>query len=641
MNISGIFKNMLKIFIICWSVLCIGISQPMAQYFTPEQERALETQAERNKDVKAWYNEKRKALNIQHPTAEEKKLIEDGKREWAEKSRTMTRNEFKNAYNEWLKQKKAWVSLDPATSSDADVRAADSADYVYSEIDDYAADLEGQVKENRNPEPETTGEPEKFEDLPIQSTPTTQNTNVQEVPAAQTTPAATVVPEAPANLTQTVTINDNGNITQETNTGMVKPMAGGVEIPTAEPTKKADDDKKPEETKPADDATKKEETEPIVSYTGIYNDRQMFPDVMAVHCTMNAADVVKDMSRLEGCIRKYVTEMNNANASEALEGKKEYNRLRYSAMIDLFTIGIKKAAAVNGYEDAMNNYAESSANSSTEFDAEAVASNTIAFSTDVQNSIRELAGEVLKLEAINGFGNVDPNALGEEEKSEKAKNVEEYAAQTSSGTTQVETTVEIGGDEEIDAEGEELDEVVVTGNLNAKEYIGKFREMSDSRLAQQRAQYESIINDPTANEEMKKEAENMLRYVEYIEEERNGSAETAPEPQNNTPPATENQTTQPTQTTPKTELVDESDPVARDLMGRSDADLNSLYQDVQRDQDELSTTIFKMKQIKEKWQKQNKWTEEDEKQLNQQIAEYKDMQEYQKSIEKELKRRGK
>jgi hypothetical protein len=87
--------------------------------------------------------------------------------------------------------------------------------------------------------------------------------------------------------------------------------------------------------------------------------------------------------------------------------------------------------------------------------------------------------------------------------------------------------------------------------------------------------------------------------------------------------------------------IDPNDRVAQRLMEASDDDLKHFYESTEREINELSSTIFQMKQIKENWQKQNKWKEEDEKQLSQKQFEYNDMQEYLKKIKAEMERRKK
>lgn len=500
MDISIIYKNLLKVFVICLSVVCLNVTRVAAESglgLSPEMQA-----------VRTWFEQKMQTLKIQHPTAEEKRQIEAAKKEWDEKSKTMTDDEYQAAYEAWDDSSSAaWAKLNPATSSDADVIAADSADYVLSEVEVYARYLGGQVKPESKKESEPNVE-ESLEEVATDGTETSPTYGDEQIPT-----------EVPVTVTQTVTQNKDGKITQETTSNSVKGGAGGASVPTADEGDgvKTDDVKVEDKNKEED---KKEDEKKEAEYTGIYKDHQLIPDAMATHCEMNAEDVVKDMSRLEGCIRRYITEMNNDNALDASDGKKIFNVLRFNVLSDAMKKGIAKAAAVNGYEDAMNNYAEASANAETKFDSEANISNTLAFATDVQNSIRDLYVESLRIEAVNGFEEVDPSAFADEEKSEKAKTVEEKEGKSVSNLTTVETTVQVGEEDAVD--GGELAETNVTGNANAKEYISKFREMSDSKLAQQKAQYESILNDSAATEDMKKEAENMLRYVEYIEEERKG-----------------------------------------------------------------------------------------------------------------------
>ena len=571
MSISAIYKNLLKVSIICLAAISVN---HIAFAYDENLPKMVQYQ-----------------LNYLDPSGNNKSLDEN--KQAAQESSNEDLAKMIKEQTKALKYLEEYLNGDDEDDGHASKLKPEQLAAVQAMIDKYKESISyaKEVQQNGTNQPkatvedeETGGEPEKFEDIPIgdstTSTPADATTATAEAPASSGA-GPVITPDVPTNITQTVTQNNNGNITQETTSNSVQSTGGaGIGTTADEGDGKAKSDEEQADNAQNNDNKKEEEkAKEEVKYSGMYKDHQLIPDAMAVHCEMNAEDVVKDMSRLEGCIRKYVTDMHNGNASEAAEGKQVYNVLRFNVLSDALKKGIAKAAAVNGYETAMNNYAEASANAETQFDSEANISNTLAFATDVQNSIRDLYVESLRIEAINGFGEVDPASFADEEKSEKAKSVEESEKKSDSNVTNVDTTVEIGGD------GEEVD----TGG---------------------------------ADEDVTEGAE-----IPEGTEVAGGDAQTGGE-----------------DATPQTrtvEPVDENDPVAKELAGRSDEDLKDLYKDVQRDQEELSDTIFKLKQIKEKWQKQNKWTEDEEKSLQAKIKEYKEMQDYQKSIEKELNRRGK
>ena len=196
----------------------------------------------------------------------------------------------------------------------------------------------------------------------------------------------------------------------------------------------------------AEDTTTKPQTTPAetkapdVHYTGIYKDRQLIPNIMAIHCKMNAEDVVKDISKLDTCIRQYINEMNNEDSGVAQEGRKDFNTMRLSVINDMLSTSITKSASIKGYEETLNKYAEANTNTDTEFDTETALSNTIAFSTDIKNSLRELFIEVLKYEVISGMGVMTPDFFEDTEEEAAAKEDKNTKGDTPSATPNSQTT---------------------------------------------------------------------------------------------------------------------------------------------------------------------------------------------------------
>ena len=175
----------------------------------------------------------------------------------------------------------------------------------------------------------------------------------------------------------------------------------------------------------ADDANKTKQSttpqkEPDVQYTGVYQDRQLIPNIMAIHCKMNAEDVAKDLNKLEGCLRQYIKEMNNEDVMVAQEGRKDYETMVYSVLNDLLAASMTKAAAVNGFETSMKEYVDATNDKSdTKFSTETALTDTLAFSTDIKNHLRDLYVEAIKYEVVKNIGVITPDAF--EDDTEESK----------------------------------------------------------------------------------------------------------------------------------------------------------------------------------------------------------------------------
>lgn len=159
-----------------------------------------------------------------------------------------------------------------------------------------------------------------------------------------------------------------------------------------------------------------QQKEPDVQYTGVYQDRQLIPNIMAIHCKMNAEDVAKDLNKIETCLRQYIKEINNKDLMVAQNGKKDYDTLLYGVLNDLLSASITKAAAVDGFEAEMKEHVDATGNKSdTKFSTETALANTIAFSTDIKNHLRDLYVESTKFTVIKNIGVITPEAFGDED----------------------------------------------------------------------------------------------------------------------------------------------------------------------------------------------------------------------------------
>ena len=249
-------------------------------------------------------------------------------------------------------------------------------------------------------------------------------------------------------MTTNTRINDNGNVTETTDSSTftvndgVGTTGGNGTTPTVDlssiPTSGVtgfttppnivltDEElaklkEKTDKVQAEEDAKKREEL--LKQYTGLYNGRQILPDIMARHCMIKGEEVAKDVSLYINCIKQYVSEMNSSNAAAKAKAQEEFEILRYKGLLDAASNAMTKSQSVLNYENTMNEYNKADQEMQTEFDDNHALMATMSFVTDVLNSFRELQAEQLKYLAINGIVNVDPAVVlaDEEEEEEEEK----------------------------------------------------------------------------------------------------------------------------------------------------------------------------------------------------------------------------
>ena len=226
------------------------------------------------------------------------------------------------------------------------------------------------------------------------------------------------------NVTQTTTTNENGEEITVTETSTYT-----VEDPTGTPTTETSDgsdvigDGTNEETTTTEPKTEEKKEEDLSQYTGLYNGRYILPDIMARHCRIKGEDVAKDVSLYVNCIKKYVADMNNENATAKAEAEKEFEILRYKTLLDAASNAMTKSQSILNYEETMNKYNSADQEAQTEFDDNHALIATMSFMIDVMNSFRELQVEQLKYLAINGIVDIDPAiVMANEEEEDKSSN---------------------------------------------------------------------------------------------------------------------------------------------------------------------------------------------------------------------------
>lgn len=227
------------------------------------------------------------------------------------------------------------------------------------------------------------------------------------------------------NVTQTTTTNKNGVEETVTETSTYKVDGPSETSPEAESKENDDttnDNKETTSSGQKTGAETKKEDEDLSQYTGLYNGRYILPDIMARHCRIKGEDVAKDVSLYVDCIKKYVADMNNENATAKAEAEKEFEILRYKTLIDAASNAMVKTQSILNYEETMNKYNSADQEAQTEFDDNHALIATMSFMIDVINSFRELQAEQLKYLAINGIVDIDPAIVMAEEEEEKENN---------------------------------------------------------------------------------------------------------------------------------------------------------------------------------------------------------------------------
>lgn len=230
--------------------------------------------------------------------------------------------------------------------------------------------------------------------------------------------------------TTTKTITNEGE-TVETKTGDLASLgASGTEAAAdAAATEQASQGaEEAAEKAKEEEKQKEEEKEDLSKYTGLYNDRHIMPDEMAKHCRITGEEVAKDPEKFIKCIKQYVSEMNNPNATAKAEAEREYEMLKYKFLTDAGATAINKSATVNNNEDVVNGISSAQGDGRTESDDNKGIMASILIATNVMNDVRELLVEQLKYDVVSGIGDIDPAIIMENEEPKEEKKDEEKSA---------------------------------------------------------------------------------------------------------------------------------------------------------------------------------------------------------------------
>lgn len=172
-------------------------------------------------------------------------------------------------------------------------------------------------------------------------------------------------------------------------------------------------------SKKAEDATK---------YTGVFNDRQIVPNSMAIYCKTNAEDMVKERKKLYDCINLIAQKINDTDTAVRDENRLRYDEIRYEELKTLMSQAVAKGASISNYEKIQNEVGNASGQTKTEHEDNVAIANTLSTLTDVINTMRDLYAERLKNEAIAGINSINPDVIAK-----MAKNADETDS-TNGGT---------------------------------------------------------------------------------------------------------------------------------------------------------------------------------------------------------------
>lgn len=187
----------------------------------------------------------------------------------------------------------------------------------------------------------------------------------------------------------------------------------------------ADKDKK-------DDANKKDETQ----YTGVFNERQIVPNTMAIYCKVNAEDMLKENAKLYNCINDIARKINDSDASIRAENMQRFDEIRYEELKTMMAQAIAKGAAISNYENIQNELGDATGKTKTEHEDNVAIASATSTLTDVINTMRDLYAERLKNEAITGIQSIDPKVIKDiaEQESEAANGDKSKGEDAGTGT---------------------------------------------------------------------------------------------------------------------------------------------------------------------------------------------------------------
>ncbi len=214
--------------------------------------------------------------------------------------------------------------------------------------------------------------------------------------------ASSEVSDAYGKTTTTVTTGSDLPSASEISSG------SGSSTGTAGSTSTADSGSTGTASGTATDKNKKEDT---TNYTGVFNERQIVPNTMAIYCKTNAEDMLKESSKLYNCINDIARSINDKDSSVRAENLQRFSEIRYEELKTMMAQAIAKGAAISNYENIQNELGDATGKTKTEHEDNVAIANATSTLTDVINTMRDLYAERLKNEAISGIQSIDPKVI--------------------------------------------------------------------------------------------------------------------------------------------------------------------------------------------------------------------------------------
>ncbi len=180
----------------------------------------------------------------------------------------------------------------------------------------------------------------------------------------------------------------------------------------------------------------KKQKEDTTNYTGVFNERQIVPNTMAIYCKTNAEDMLKESSKLYNCINDIARSINDKDSSVRAENLQRFSEIRYEELKTMMAQAIAKGAAISNYENIQNELGDATSKTKTEHEDNVAIANATSTLTDVINTMRDLYAERLKNEAISGIQSIDPKVIKDiAEQESSAANGSEKKDENSNAST--------------------------------------------------------------------------------------------------------------------------------------------------------------------------------------------------------------
>lgn len=301
-----------------------------------------------------------------------------------------------------------------------------------------------------------------------------------------------------ADINYKTTVKDASGTKVQTGTDSTANLTGAKLDPAVNEKAKSADagaQKAVQDTAKSADAEAKD-----VNYSGLYNGKEIVPNIMAIYCKTNAEEFLADPTKMDRCIQKYIAAMNSRNAAAREEGLNDYNNLLLRVLMKMMSEAVAKGASTANYDDVANKTAEKTAQTETIHEDGAGISYTTSLSTDVINRLRELSVTTLFWQVVQGMRFVDPSIIDEEIREEAeaqaANNIikDNSPSKGQDAQLNVSTEATLGyGDKTYTNEEEDVDGgVLENANVVTTSPIEQFKQMSAEEFAQNKDKFDRV-----------------------------------------------------------------------------------------------------------------------------------------------------